>query len=53
MKKVLEIQRYDSGEEVESVVRRWLYAQKTEFYEQDVLNLVSRGVKMCQETWFL
>lgn len=51
MKKLLGGQRFGSDEEVKSVVRRWLYAQKTEFYERGVLKSVTIG-EICRETWF-
>ncbi|KAJ4446505.1 hypothetical protein ANN_13201 [Periplaneta americana] len=51
MKKFLGGQRFGSDEEVKSAVRRWLCAQKTEFYEQGVLKSVTIG-EICRETWF-
>ena len=45
MKKFLGSQRFKSDEEVKSVVRRWLYSQKTDFYEQGILKLVPRWEK--------
>ncbi|KAJ4429839.1 hypothetical protein ANN_22043 [Periplaneta americana] len=41
-----------SDEELKSVVQRWLYGQKTEFYERDVLNLVSRWGKCVERRGF-
>ncbi|KAJ4451286.1 hypothetical protein ANN_02747 [Periplaneta americana] len=45
MKKFLEGQCFGSDEEVKYVVRRWLYAKKTELYERGILNMVSRWGK--------
>ncbi|KAJ4444347.1 hypothetical protein ANN_06139 [Periplaneta americana] len=51
MKKFLGGQRFGSDEEVKSVVCRWLYAQKTEFYERGVLKSDTME-EICRETWF-
>ncbi|KAJ4451980.1 hypothetical protein ANN_03464 [Periplaneta americana] len=51
LKKFLGGQRFGSDEEVKSVVRRWLYAQKVEFYERGVLKSDTMG-EICRETWF-
>lgn len=52
MKKFLGGQCFGSDEEVKSVVHRWLYAQKTEFYKRGVLNMVSRWEKCVERLGF-
>lgn len=49
MKKFLAGQRFATDAEVKSAVRKWLYSNRTEFYEQGILKLVSRWEKCVEK----
>ncbi|KAJ4443207.1 hypothetical protein ANN_04874 [Periplaneta americana] len=49
MKKFLVGHRFATDAEVQSIVRRWLYSNRTDFYEQGILKLVPRWEKYVEK----
>ncbi|KAG8238098.1 hypothetical protein J437_LFUL012205 [Ladona fulva] len=49
MKKFLAGQHFATDGEVKSAVRRWLYSQQTDFFEQGILKLVPRWEKCVEK----
>ena len=50
MKKFLAGHHFETDTQMRQAVRRWLYSNRTDFYEQSILKLVSRWEK-CVEKW--